>query len=72
MVLIRLSLIALVVSSQEFAGVDKVLEDAVQSQVFPGCVAAVFNRSGFMYFKPHGKLTYDEKAPRFKADVFLT
>jgi hypothetical protein len=40
-----------------------VLEKAKLNATFPGCVAAVGNRSGFMYTQSLGSFTYGEPAP---------
>jgi hypothetical protein len=59
----KLSLSSTSEIADKWEEVTVVLEKAKLNATFPGCVAAVGNRSGFMYTQSLGSFTYGEPAP---------
>merc|ERR1719331_186211 len=47
----------------DWSAVEEVLNNAISSKVFPGCVAAVRVPAGQIYLRAFGKLTYGDYFP---------
>ena len=55
--------LALVVAAPDFGPVDQVLKLFIANRTFPGCIAAVADASGLLYYRAMGSFTYGEKPP---------
>lgn len=59
-------------SRSDWEAVDKVLLAALRNKTFPGCVAAVGSRDGFIYSASFGNFTYGDPAPISRSNPPMT
>ena len=48
----------------DWSEVDQILEDAISDNAFPGCVAIVANKQGYLYATAKGYFTYGVPPPQ--------
>lgn len=48
-------------SEYDWSQIDQILQDQISQETFPGCVAAIGNKDGLLYYKAHGTYTYGNK-----------
>jgi beta-N-acetylhexosaminidase len=49
--------------SQDFSGVDSLVNNSIKEKLFPSAAIAVGDESGIIYKKAYGHFTYDENSP---------
>jgi len=61
--LVALALVSQVCLAVDWSAVDRVLQQGIKDEAYPGCVAAVADKTGILYMKSFGSFTYGVPPP---------